>query len=758
MKYLFYGLKKLTFRIKSNIQFFFLLISLFCICFLYLKLISIDAILRLTSISIIFQFLILLCSIFTILFLPSYPIFFSLLKDKKFNFKEKISITVVSNLSFYILIGFIGSYLNVPITFNYFLFLLTLSYFSIILVLTFQRIRQRVRGQQDSVQGFENKLKINKEFSIFNSIKKSFSLTAVLLIIFVILICVLNIIITPFFAGTDPWVHISIIKYITENHVVPYDEYYGALGLHIFGAVIHFFTGINLIMLPKYFILYTLPLSSLIVYNLLLRIFKNRNLAIFGVYLLAFSSLGFIYMNTQFWPSGIVLIQGLFIFFFIYVRLQNLINEKIPKKKEALSNILFSYILLTLVFISSILTHSLIAMVFIFSYLWIYAIYFVNNYKRGFDFLLLILFLSIFIIFYFLNISTGHFKVFIPGNILPWYSFFIGIVVFTVFELIILKHYRKSLDFTKGRFKLIIIGKKNSIYKKIEEKYLIPVILSIIIILSSFFAIGNLLIFNFDILSIFNTFDIIVLCLMSFWGLILYQYKPKGKPLFFWFLAQGIILLLFFLFDVLIKVTGYYSRIFYIASTVISIGIVAYLYKSIKMNTIQHRNFKIFFLLVMIFSLIISFFQNSVTIENFSLKNQEVNSVQWYSNYTYNKQVIISEFGWGPIFMFYDYPFENKNDELPFREIHYFLLVENQYVHPSLHHSEGRNILKELKSSYNTEVVLILPKKYYLEFSWQFFDQLSEEEIEAYYTLEYLNRIFSARGEDGEDTPYYWVI
>ncbi|MFX1311028.1 MAG: hypothetical protein ACFFHD_00230, partial [Promethearchaeota archaeon] len=283
-------------------------------------------------------------------------------------------------------------------------------------------------------------------------------------------------------------------------------------------------------------------------------------------------------------------------------------------------------------------------------------------------------------------------------------------------------------------------------------------ILSIIIILVTFFTIGNILIFNFDILSIFNTFDIIVLCLMSVWGLILYQYKPKGKPIFFWFLALGIILLFFFLFDVSIKVTGYYSRIFYIASTVISIGLVAYFYKAIKMNVIKKRNFKIFFLLIMIFSLIISFFQNSVTINNFSLKTQEVNSVQWYSNYTYNKQVIISEFGWTSIFVFYDYPYGIKNEDLPFREIDYFLLVENQYVHPSLHHFEGKNILKELKLSYGTDVVLILPKKYYVEFSWQFFDHLSEDEIEAYYTLEYLNRIFSARGEDGTDTPYYWVI
>jgi len=59
---------------------------------------------------------------------------------------------------------------------------------------------------------------------------------------------------------------------------------------------------------------------------------------------------------------------------------------------------------------------------------------------------------------------------------------------------------------------------------------------------------------------------------------------------------------------------------------------------------------------------------------------------------------------------------------------------------------------------YNTEVVLILPQEYYLPFSWKFFDQLNEEEIEPYYNLDYLNRTFSAKGKDGEETPIYWVI
>ena len=127
------------------------------------------------------------------------------------------------------------------------------------------------------------------KFSIIDNIKKLGSFNGILLTIFITLLCILNIVNTRYFAGTDPWLHISIVKYITEVNYVPMNEYYGALGLHIFGAVFHFFSGLDLILLPKFYLFYTIPISSLIIYNLLRRIFKNKNLAIFGVFLL-FSS------------------------------------------------------------------------------------------------------------------------------------------------------------------------------------------------------------------------------------------------------------------------------------------------------------------------------------------------------------------------------------------------------------------------------------------------------------------------------------
>jgi hypothetical protein len=135
-----------------------------------------------------------------------------------------------------------------------------------------------------------------------------------------------------------------------------------------------------------------------------------------------------------------------------------------------------------------------------------------------------------------------------------------------------------------------------------------------------------------------------------------------------------------------------------------------------------------------------------------------VNSIQWYSNYSSNEKVIISKWGWYALFIYYDYPFEDKNKELPLESIHNFLLVDGQLVHPYLHISNNSNILKNLKIQYNKDIILVFPENFYSPFSWTFFDRLNEAEIEAYFNLDYLNRILSSKGENGEELPYYWVI
>ena len=747
--------------LKYRIYFLLFLISMFSILFINLNYILTENIEWISTnlfLSLFFKFLTTFSSIFIILFLPTYPIFFIILKQKNFKFREKISFTIVSNLSFYIILGYVGVWVKLAITFYYFTFMLTLVYLLIILIISIQWYHQGNKILSIKLNNQTKDLKTYEKQSIFLYVRGLISLNGVLLLVFVFLLCVLFIVITGFFISTDPWVHISIIKLITEINIIPLNEYYGSLGFQIFGAVIHFFSGLDIILIPKYFVLYTIPLCSLIVYNLLMRIFRNKNLAIFGVFLLTISSLGFSHLLTQFWPSSLVFIQCLTIFFLLYVRLQTLTKEAIPKKDVILSNMIFTYTFTIIIFITSFFTHSLLTMILVFSYLWVYIIYFVRDTRRGVDFILLITFLSIFIIFYSFDISTGHFTEFNPFTLLPWYQVLLGALGFIFFEILILKHFRKSMDFSKGKFKMILFGKKNNLYNKIENKYLFPFIFGFILIFISIFTIFNLLVFNFNISSIFNTIEILVLCLFAFWGLTLYQYKSKGKPLFLWFLSLCLILLIIFILDAALGVVSFFPRVFYLTSVIITIGFTSYIYKLIKNNSIQQRKFKFFFFFIIIFSFFVSFSQNSVSIEMFSLKEREVNSVKWYTNVTSSKQAIISEFGWRSIFIYYGYPYEDKNGELPLRSIHSFIEINEQLLHPSLHNSTGTNIFKDLKEAYGTEVILILPKELYLLFGWKFFDELSEEELEVYYNLESLNRIFSAKGEDGEETPYFWVI
>ena len=310
----------------------------------------------------------------------------------------------------------------------------------------------------------------------------------------------------------------------------------------------------------------------------------------------------------------------------------------------------------------------------------------------------------------------------------------------------------------RGKYRLIITGKKKNIYTKLEDKYIVLLIFSITIITSGIFIYFTLVLFNINIVYIFYFIDIMLIALFAIWGMAIYQYKPRAKPIYLWGIAIDLIFLVIYLFDAAIGITTFFLRVLHITLIIIVIGFLAFLYNLIQKNSFRERKIKFFLVFILFFSIFSSFLFDSASRQSFFLKEREVNSIQWYCNYTSNEKVLISKFGWYAIYIYYDYPFEDKNKERTLESIHYFLLVEPQYIHPSLHISNGINILKELKSSYSTEVILTLPKDYYSPFEWRFFDQLNEEEFETYFSLEYLNRIFSAKDENGEDLPYYWVI
>ena len=318
---------------------------------------------------------------------------------------------------------------------------------------------------------------------------------------------------------------------------------------------------------------------------------------------------------------------------------------------------------------------------------------------------------------------------------------------------------QKSIIFTKGRYKLIITGKRSGKYKKIEEKIIIPLIFSITISFTFLFLIANLFWFNFHIVNIFYVAEILIISSFAVWGLVLYQKKPKGKPLFLWAIGLLVLLGAGFIFNILFLSNMIWQRILYLIPPAIVIGFVSYIYKLIKIGSIRAIKLKMLILFIVCFSLFSTYFYESVAFEVFNLKRRDVSNIRWYSRYTSDRNVIISEFGWKHVFKYYDYPFDNKSEALLYNETDFFLKYDIDLFPPENHFDEnGTNILQEIKDEYNTDVYITFDGIYIINKGFELFGQLTDEEEEIYYTLDYLNKICSSMTQNGEETPIFWVI
>jgi hypothetical protein len=542
---------------------------------------------------------------------------------------------------------------------------------------------------------------------------------------------------------------------------LPLEEYYGSVGLPIFGAVIYFFSNIEIILIPKFFVFYTIPISALVFYNLLMRIFKNQNLAFFGVFILEFSGLGFSYMMYQFWPAHLAIIQSLTIFLLLYIRLQKFIGIEKPMKNIIYSKILLYYALILAVFISAILTHVLTSLIFLLSFIWIYLIYFLKDRRRGFDFIILTSLLGIFFLFYAFGLSSEHFF-FLDNFFVSEFSYIplfamIGIVLG---GFIIVWKLKQDINFIKHRFKLVIIGKKYHYYKLIEDKLIIPIILSLVISITIVYLIGNLLIFNLPITTIFTAAEILLFVAFAIWGIILFQKKPRGKIFFIWAIFFLFFFPSVFIFDILTSNSKYWGRVFFMLPPLIVIGFISYIYKILKTNSIKKSRYKGLIIIFIIFSLITTYTHEFFTVQYVSLTRRQVGGAIWYSEHTEDKNVIITEFGFNYMFMYYDYPYDKGDTDLRGRNIHYFKdSREKDYFQIEEHNnSHDENELQELKEDKETDVVLTPDDQYYLNQEWTTYGYLDEEQKEEYYELKYLNRIYSAKSESGKENPYYWVI
>ncbi len=741
---------RIFFYIKDRINLVFFLLSIASILIVLIYLLGFS--------SVFFQPFTFLSTIFIYLFLPSYPIFFVIFKKKDFNFLEKLSLTVVMNLVFYILTGYIGHILRIPLTGFFFFFALLLCYFTIISYVAYGEFKTRVFiffKPENSLNKYNKK---SKNFSLISKIKNLVPLSGFLLLIFISLICILNVVRVSYFAGTDPWKHIFNSKIITEYNYLPLHNYKGGMGLYIIEAVITFFSGIDHILIPRYFLFFTFFISSLIFYNITKRIFKNQNLAFFSVFILGFSSLGFSIMMIQYWPSGLTLIMCLMVFFLLYVRIQNLIQLERPEKKVIFKDIYFTYILVSLIFIGTFLTHVITATIFLFSFIWLYLIYFLKDPRRGIDLIFVIGLFVFLLILNSLGIGRDYMSFFIPTN-LPWYFFIaIGIAGIIAGAFVFWK-ILKSINFTKGRYKSAIFGTTNTIYKRIEDKIIIPFIFCTIILITIVTLIVNLFLFKFETISVLNVSEILLFSIFAFWGLIIFQKKPKGKVMFIWGIFFVFLLAVGFVLNIFLIKIMVWERILYLIAPIIVIGFISYIYKLIKLNSIQFLRVKLIIFIIITFSLFTTYFYESISIEIFNTKRREVNTLQWYSNNTSNENVIFSEFGWGYVIEYYNFPFDDKDKALLYNQSIYIIATQIDLFPPDNHINEsGVNLLRQFKEDYKSDVYIIFENDYIIDKGFELFGRLTPEETEEYYNLSYLNKICSSKTEDGLEIPLYWVI
>jgi len=695
---------------------------------------------------------------FIIIFLPFYPLFFIILRRKNFNFLERLSLTIIANLTLYILSAYIGNFFGIPINGFFFLLLIIVIYFLEVLYIIIKEKKTKYIHFLQTKEIQINKESFYEQFSPLDYFKRKVPLIGVLLIIFLILLAILHGVRFSYFYGTDAMWHVFMTKIINNANFLPADDYFGALGLHIFAAVINFFSGIEHFLLAKFFSFYTYFVSALITYNILRRIFKDRNLAFLGVFLLEFSSLGFGAMMYQFWPTALATIQSLYIFFLLYCRLESFIKEEPPTKKDIFSNLLFTYSLIIFIYIGALFTHSLIATIYLISFVLVFLIYFIKNYKRGFDFIILCICLGLFMALFNISGIKAHWKLF---NIfdLPWYILVAGGVIGLLFVLKL----RSGIHFDKRRFKSIIFGQKYRYYKITEDKLLFPLLFSFLIIFLILFIMLNINLFQANFSKTILFIESFTMMFFGIWGLTLFQKKTKGKPLTLWLLTLAIIYLGAFSLDIFVLHEFWSGRILLLLSPVIIFGFVSYIYKLIKLKLTTKLKFKVFILSIVIFSFFAQFTDQLIDIDDieYSLHRREVYSLNWYVNYTAQKNFVICEFGIPYVILYYDYPFNENNKTIsPKDDLNYYFIQEPKgYFKPADHfYANGTNKLQQMKENLNLEVYLILDDNYLAFTGFEGYERLSAEEMAQYYNMVYLNKVISSKSENGIEFPYYWVI
>ncbi|MHA1756647.1 MAG: hypothetical protein ACTSVV_07750, partial [Promethearchaeota archaeon] len=293
----------------------------------------------------------------------------------------------------------------------------------------------------------------------------------------------------------------------------------------------------------------------------------------------------------------------------------------------------------------------------------------------------------------------------------------------------------------------------------IDEKFMIPITIISSIFFLIIFSILNLIFFHLDFSTIFDGLEIILFTVLATWGLILFQKKPRGKPLFIWYLSYiGILSIALMLYLIFESRTPILARVYILASPLIIIGFLTYLYKLIKVHSIRKKKAKILIFLIILLSIFSSFYYESRVANKFSLMHRDTALIRWYAEKSDEKSNIIAEFGWNFVFIYYDYPYDD-NSNPGIYDIHNFIFYKNNLINPNNHFEEnGTNKLKEMKNQTGKDVYILYDDYYILKSGYETYEQLDEKDHQKYYDAKYINKIGSSKTENGVSRELFWVV
>ncbi len=700
---------------------FDLLVNLFLVLSIFLITISFFGF-NLNSLFILFP------SVFLIYFIPGYQLFFRIF-EHKYNFIEKIALTIIFSMIFNILIGIIGGYLGILISGLFYMICILIAFY--FLMFLNKCIRKTALIKQNDVM------------HIGNLIPKNF----LLFIVFLVLFAFFSISRYPLLFGTDPWFHLILTNEIIETGKIPFESYRGLNGLHLMGAVIHFFSGYPTIEIVRYFPIINYIISGLIGLIVFKKIFKNNQIGILSSLLLLVAPYHYDEAQSQYSPTALCLSIFLFMMFFYIERIKNF---KFEIKQSVISYIFIGIGFFALIFISDIS-----AILFLGLFIFISFFFTILDKKKFIDLGFFTFLFLIYVVYNIIGFQTIIVESFLVDLSLPIYLFpILGVIGISLIILI-----SKYSSEPKGKFKSWLNVEPNaSILKKVSLIYLKPILIILIIILPIIISILITISFtiSYDFVYIFTYIVIpitviVASMILSVFGVIIYRKKHlDGTLIYLWTYYSVLILAVYFIYDLLFIKYMLWIRMITYSSIGLICAEMAYLFYLYQDKFFKPKTYKKFYLIVFNLTLISSLLATS-NVTQFK-KSYEISSAQWFGRHLSKESSFLTGFRWNYILDYYS----GENQSIYFNEA--FLLFPSNQINET-----GFNNLRQFQQELNEiDLFLLLDDKQIME--GIFGDviginlgKLNSTILKEYYNLPYLNRIFTSKNAMNQSVQVYWV-